>query len=191
MPCSACLPFLKPWFLPILSCWLVGCKSLQPADFAATQPPFDILRFYTGQTRSTGYLESRGGGPLKRVATATWGHREAGELRMTQDVSFDGGPAQRRTWQLRRVDEHHYEATSPNVIGVARGEAWGNTLRLDYVLALSPGNPLSRVRMTHWMMLQPDGRTMLNAVTVKKWGVVVARITEVFEQTSTQPSTAE
>lgn len=75
------------------------------------------------------------------------------------------------------------------MIGVAHGESWGNALRLDYVLALNPSNPLTRVRMTHWMTLQPDGKTMLNVVTVRKWGIVIARITEVFQQASKLPVT--
>lgn len=94
---------------------------------------------------------------------------------------------ERRIWRIRRVDEHHYMAQTKNVIGVARGESWGNTLRLDYVLALNPTNPLTRVRMTHWMTLQPDGKTMLNVVTVRKLGIVLARITEVFQQASPLP----
>ncbi|MEO6874067.1 MAG: DUF3833 family protein [Opitutaceae bacterium] len=167
---------------------LTACSHLTPSDFAATRPHFDILQFYTGHTRSTGLLESRSGCPIKRVATETWGHMEAGELRMTQDVTFDDDKPERRVWRIRRLDEHNYEARSENVIGVAHGEVWGNILRLDYVLAPDAANPLTHVRMTHWMMLQPDGRTMLNAVTVRKLGVVVARITEVFHQESAAPA---
>ncbi|MDB6140412.1 MAG: hypothetical protein JWO94_3484, partial [Verrucomicrobiaceae bacterium] len=48
--------------------------------------------------------------------------------------------------------------------------------------SLQPGNPLANVRMTHWMQLQPDGRTMLNSVTVSKAGLILARITEVFQK---------
>jgi hypothetical protein len=173
---------LKRFLLPGMVLGLSACHSLKPADFAGTSPQFDILPFYTGHTRSTGLLASPRGRPLKRVATETWGHLEGEELHMTQDVKFDDDQPTRRMWVMRRVDEHHYEATSDNVIGKARGEAWGNALRLDYVLALKRSNPLSRVRMTHWMTLQPDGRTMLNVVTVRKLGVVVGRITEVFQK---------
>jgi len=175
----------------LLACLVLtsaACSRLAPADFASTRPHFDILQFYTGHTRSTGLVAGRSGSPMKRVATETWGHMEGGELNMTQDITFDDGQPQRRVWLMRRLDEHHYEARSANVIGVARGEAWGNTLRLEYVLAQNPANPLTHVRMTHWMTLQPDGRTMLNAVTVSKLGVVVARITEVFHQDSAAPA---
>ncbi len=163
---------------------LPSCTILRPVDFVATGPQFDILRFYAGHTRSTGLLQTSGGAALKRVATETWGHLEGGELHMTQDVTFDEGQPERRTWRIRQLDAHHFEARSEHVIGVAKGSSWGNALRLDYVLALNDSNPLTHLRMTHWMMLQPDRRTMLNVVTVRKFGAVVGRITEVFRHES-------
>ncbi|MES2597946.1 MAG: DUF3833 family protein [Verrucomicrobiota bacterium] len=176
------LTCLKTLLIPGMVLGLSACSSLKPSDFAGTHPEFDILQFYTGHTRSTGLMETPRGRPLKRVATETWGRMQGPELHMTQDVTFDDDKPTRRTWIIRRLDAHHYEATSENIIGKARGEAWGNTLRLDYLLALSRRNPLSRVRMTHHMVLQPDRRTMLNTVTVRKLGVVVGRVTEVFQK---------
>lgn len=163
---------------------LAGCKTLKPSDFAANRPRFDILQFYTGQTGSTGLVETSDGEPFKRVKTETWGHMEGGELYMTQDVTLENGVPERRTWRIRRLDEHHYSAWSENVIGVAKGEAWGNAFRLEYVLVLNKSNNLTHLCMTHWMTLQPDGRTMLNVVTVRKLGIVIGRITEIFRHES-------
>ena len=59
-----------------------------------------------------------------------------------------------------------------------------NALRLDYVIALNRSNQLTRVRMTHWMTLQPEGLTMLNVVTIRKLGIVIGRISEVFSHES-------
>lgn len=161
---------------------LASCGSMKPVDFRKTGPRFDLLTFYTGHTRSTGIIESRSGKPMKRVATETWGRMIDGTLQMTQDITLDENNPERRVWTIRRLDEHHYEGRTPSVIGTARGVAYGSALRFDYVLQLKPGNPLSRVRMTHWMILQPDGHTMLNRVTVRKAGVSIAQISEVFQQ---------
>ena len=158
---------------------LSGC-ALKPRDFAGTTPAFDIMRFYTGHTRSTGVLESRNGKPLQRVTTETWGQLKTGRLELTQDVRMGDHPPQRRVWEIRRTDAHHFEATTQSVIGIARGESEGNTFTFAYSLALQPGNPLSHVRMKHWMYLQPDGKTMLNRVTVRKAGLLIAQISEVF-----------
>jgi hypothetical protein len=157
----------------------VGC-AMSPADFSRSGPIFDVQKFYTGHTRSTGVVETRGGKPLKPVFTETWGRMHNGVLTLVQDIRMGEEKPRRRVWQIRRVDTHRYAATTESVVGMARGESHGNAFRFSYTLALQPGNPLAHVRMTHWMYLQPDGRTMLNRVTVRKAGFVVAQISEVF-----------
>jgi len=170
-------------FLLLLSAMtMVSCRTMKPEDFAAQRPVLEIEKYYEGHTQSVGLIESRGGEPLKRVKTETWGTLKGRELVMKQDITMDNGDPVSRTWHIRRVDGHRYVATTDHMVGKATGEAWGNTLRLSYVLSLKPGNPLAKVRMTHWMQLQPDGRTLLNSVTVKKAGVVVGRISEVFRK---------
>lgn len=103
-------------------------------------------------------------------------------LRLEQDLSFSDGVRQHRSWRIRKVDAHHYEATANDIIGIARGEARGNTFNWSFVLALSPGNPLANVRMTQTMSLQPDGRSLVNHTTIRKLGVVVARVNETFRR---------
>jgi uncharacterized protein DUF3833 len=56
------------------------------------------------------------------------------------------------------------------MVGKAAGEAFGNVFRWSFALPLSPGNPLANVRMTQWMYLQPDGRTLINHSTIRKFG---------------------
>ena len=156
-----------------------GC-AMSPADFSGGGPAFDVQKFYTGHTRSTGVIETRGGKPLKPVSTETWGRMRDGVLTLNQEIRIGEGQPRRRVWKIRRVDAQRFSATTDSVVGTARGESYGNAFRFSYTLALQPGNPLSHVRMTHWMYLQPGGRTMLNRVTVRKAGFIVAQISEVF-----------
>jgi hypothetical protein len=53
---------------------------------------------------------------------------------------------------------------------------------LEFTLDLAPGNPLLHLRMSQWMYLLPDGRTMLNRATLTKAGVIVAEVTEQFRK---------
>lgn len=161
---------------------LAGCSSLTPRNFASTSPRFDPVAFFTGTTKSSGVLENRGGAPMQRVQTETHGQILDGILQLEQYLSFSGGRRQHRSWRIRRIDAHHYEATANDMVGSARGEAYGNAFHWSFTLALSPGNPLSNVRMTQWMYLQPDGRTMINHTTVRKFGIVVAQVTEQFRR---------
>ena len=162
---------------------LTGCSHLQPRDFSRVEPVFDPMNFFTGHTQSWGVFEDRtGANPSRWFTTDCLGHRENGALVLAQTFTYNDGSVQHRLWRIRRVDEHHYEATASDVVGTGQGEADGNAFHWAYTVALKPGNPLFNVRLEQWMYLQADGRTMLNRGTVSKLGVTVAQIAEVFSK---------
>ncbi len=168
----------------LLTLLTAGCHTLKPESFAGAEPRFEPDKFFEGPTRSWGVIESRSGQPKSRFRTEMMGHREGGELVITQDFTFEDGHQQQRTFRLRRIDDHRYEATANDVVGVAHGQAFGNTFHWEYTLALRPGNPLANVRFKLWMYLQADGETMINRVTITKLGVIVAQTTEHFHRGS-------
>jgi hypothetical protein len=112
------------------------------------------------------------------------GRREGDALVITQDFTFEDGHRQQRVFRVRRIDDHRYEATANDMVGVSRGEAYGNTFHWEYTIALRPGNPLANVRFKLWMYLQADGETMINRVTVSKLGVILSETTEHFHRGS-------
>ena len=159
---------------------LSSCASMRVADFAGGRPTFDPTKFFTGRTHSSGVIENRRGAPMKRVTTDTSGHWEANSLVLEQELTLGDGTKQHRSWRIRKLDAHRFEATANDIVGTAMGEAYGNVFHWSFTLALSPGNPLANVRMSQWMYLQPDGRTMINHTTIRKLGLVVAQVTEQF-----------
>ena len=180
---------MKHWPLILIPsvCLLASCIALRPADFAGDSPVFDPLDFFSGRSESSGVMENRSGAPVKRVKTRTVGFWQDGVLRLEQELNIDGEPSSHRVWRLRRIDEHHFEGTANDMVGTARGEARGPVFHWTFTLALSPGNPLANVRMSQWMYLQPDRRTMVNHTTVTKAGIVLSQVTEQFRITSSRP----
>ncbi len=162
---------------------MAGCSTMRPSDFARHKPVFDPLAFFTGRAESTGVMENRRGVPVKRVRTWTQGTWKNDVLHLEQELVFDDDRPTHRSWQLRRIDTHHFEGTANDMVGKARGEAHGNVFHWSFILATQPGNPLANVRMSQWMHLQPDGRTMLNHTTISKAGVVLRQVTEQFRRT--------
>lgn len=171
---------MKPFFCFALALIVSSCASLQVADFAGGRPIFDPTKFFDGRTHSSGVMENRDGAPMERVTTETSGHWEGGILHLEQALVLGHGKKQHRSWRIRKLDPHHYEATANDMVGSATGEAYGNVFHWSFTLALSPGNPLANVRMSQWMYLQPDGRSMINHTTIRKLGFVVAQVTEQF-----------
>jgi hypothetical protein len=178
----ACMALWVRWFSLWGSVFLVGCTTMKISEFQRGQPEFQPTVFFTGKTSSLGVMETRGGAPKKLVRTKTRGQWEGKTLRLEQDLVMGSSKPQRRSWRIRKVDAHHYEATANDVVGVAHGEAYGNVFHWSFTLALSPGNPLANVTMSQWMYLQPDGKTMVNHSTIQKFGIVVAQVTEQFRR---------
>lgn len=158
-----------------------SCSTMEPRDFAADSPAFDPMEFFSGTTESRGVMENRSGEPVGRVLTRTRGKQRGDVLFIEQDLEIDGKNSH-RSWQLRRIDEHHYEATANDIVGVARGEAFGNVFHWSFMLDAVPGNPLGHVRMSQWMYLQPGGRTLVNHTTFSKLGVKLRQVTEQFQK---------
>lgn len=159
---------------------LTGCATMKVSDFQRGTPQFEPTKFFTGRTSSFGVMENRAGMPRQTVRTETRGRWEGDTLRIEQDITLGDGQPQHRSWRIRRLDVHRYEATANDIVGTVRGEAYGNVFHWSFTLALSPGNPLASVRMSQWMYLQPDGKTMVNHSTIRKLGIVVGQVTEQF-----------
>ena len=161
---------------------MAGCGS-EPIDaFKNGRPLFEPGKYFAGQTHSWGIIETPSGKPKEVLHTRTAGRWDGRSLLFEQDIVFQGGNTEHRSWLVRRLDEHHYSATGTGIIGTARGEAWGNVFHLDFTLDALPGNPLGRVHMSQWMYLQEDGETVVNRDTLTKAGLIVAEITEQFQK---------
>jgi len=155
---------------------------MKVSEFDHTGRTFDPTRFFSGRTTSYGVMENRGGAPKQIVTTTTTGQWAADTLRLEQDFVLGSSKPQRRSWRIRKLDAHRYEATANDIRGTVRGEAYGNVFHWSFTLALSAGNPLANVRMSQWMYLQPDGKTMVNHSTIRKFGIVLAHVTEQFRK---------
>ncbi|MEO5898019.1 MAG: DUF3833 family protein [Vicinamibacterales bacterium] len=176
------LPFVLWAVFGLAAC---ATTTMKPSDFRAALPVLDPMEFFNGRTSSSGVFETRSGAPSRPVTTETCGRREGDALQMAQDLKYGDGKGQHRSWQIRRLDAHHYEGRANDIVGVIRGEAYGNLFHWSFTLAVSPGNRFKNVRMSQWMYLQPDGRTLINHTTIRKLGFLVAQVTEQFGRTDT------
>ncbi|MEJ7746777.1 MAG: DUF3833 family protein [Luteimonas sp.] len=168
--------------LAVVVAVLTSCADAPTQRFDGASPAFDPIAYFEGPTHAWGVLESRDGTPKSRFRADLVGRRDAGALVLTQDFTFEDGRRQQRIWRFHRVDAHRYDATADGVIGVATGHVHGNAFRWEYTLQLTPGNPLTRVRMHHWMYLAGDGATLINRVTIRKFGLQVGGTTEYFQR---------
>lgn len=161
---------------------VAGCGSEPISSFKDGRPLFEPEKYFAGETHSWGIIETPFGKPKETLRTRTAGRWDGRILHFEQDIVFQGGKTEHRSWLVRRLDEHRYSATGTGIIGTARGEAWGNVFHLDFTLDALPGDPLGHVHMSQWMYLQEDGAAVVNRDTLTKAGLIIAEITEQFQK---------
>lgn len=154
---------------------LALCLALLPA--VARAAPLDLLGFFEGSSVSAGetrtFLVFR-----ERFSASFTGRRENGTLVLDERFRFPEGPRLQR-WRLRdeggairgtveTEDESGRLAAPVPVTGTHEGDG----VRLDYS-GIAPGGG-RRLGFRHEITPNGDG-TLANRVTVRLWGIPVAR----------------
>lgn len=164
-------PFLilAPLALTVTAC--VGTP-----DIAATQPPvaaaptFDVLRFFEGRLEGQGRLATIFSATVP-VEVDSVGRRDGDTLHLVQTIRQGDKPARTRAWIIHQVGPNRYAGTLTDAEGQIRGAVDGNRLRLTFTM--KGGLPVEQ-----WLTLSPDGRRAYNLLTVRKFGIPVARLAE-------------
>jgi hypothetical protein len=160
---------------------VAGCSSMKPEDFAGTEPRLILEEYFAGDTRAYGIFEDRFGDLRAQFVVDINGTWDGRELVLDEDFLYADGRRDRRIWRITRIDEHTYQGTAADVIGVATGRTFGNALNWQYDMDLKVGERTIRVHFDDWMFLQPDG-VLLNRARVRKWGVEIGEVTLVFKK---------
>ena len=164
----------------LLTLWLIaGCSTMKPEDYADKQPALDLFYYFTGETRAWGMFQDRFGEVRRRFNVAINGRLQDGQLILDESFEYDDGETQRRVWTIDRLDEHHYQGQADDVVGVARGKAYGNALNWRYDLLLEVDRKQWLVHFDDWMFLQDD-KVLINRAKVSKYGFTIGEVTLFF-----------
>ena len=148
---------------------LAACSASAPA-----QPPtFDPLAFFTGP--------SRGEGTIKVIAKASIPIRVEsngrpdgkGGIVLDQTIHESGKPSRKRQWVLRQTSATTMTGTITDNPGPVSGRLNGNRLLLNYTMK-------GGLKAEQVLTLNPGGRSLTNRMTVRKFGLPVAHVTEVI-----------
>jgi len=160
---------------------LAGCVGPKPEAYRDQKPVLDLREYFDGTVDAWGYFADRSGQVVKRfsvVIRCTWS-ADTGTL--DESFVYSDGTTSRRVWTIRRVDAHHYTGIAEDVVGEARGEAFGNALRWRYVLKLPVDDKIYEVDFDDWMYLMDD-QVMLNKSVMSKFGVTLGEIVLTFRK---------
>lgn len=160
---------------------LGGCMNMEPTDFKGASPRLVIEDYFAGETRAWGIFEDRFGNLRRQFTVTIKGTWEDEILELDEQFEYSDGELDRRVWRIRKTGENTYEGMADDIIGIAKGEAYGNALNWQYDINLKMGDSRLRVRFNDWMYLQPSG-VLLNRAHVTKLGVEIGTVTLVFSK---------
>jgi hypothetical protein len=155
-----------------------AASTLDPVRMGSSPavPAFDFASYFLGHVRGYGLIERRGGTVQRQFVVDFDGRMRGDRLELDEHFAFDDGEQLARAWSVRQTAPGRFDATAPDVDGVATGTTDGNTLRWRYVLRLALGQRQVRLDLDDRMLLLADG-VLLSRVQMSKWGIGLASMT--------------
>ena len=153
----------------ILSLALAGCTAPAPAE----PPTFDPLVFFTGPSRGEGTLKVLTK-PSVPIRVESEGRPDGkGGLILEQTIREGSKPPRQRRWVLRQTSPTTMSGTITDNPGTVTGRLDGNRMLLKYTMK-------GGLKTDQVLTLRPDGRSLDNRMTVRKFGIPVAHVKEVI-----------
>ncbi|GGB54226.1 hypothetical protein GCM10011505_38990 [Tistrella bauzanensis] len=150
-------------------------------DFAGATPHFRLETYFAGHTRAWGMFEDRFGTLRRQFVVDIDGTWNGTELILDERFRYTDGETDRRVWTIRPDGPNGYVGRAGDVLGEARGAAYGNALNWTYRMNLAIGGREVEVRFDDWMFLSEDG-VLLNRATVTKFGIELGTATIFFQK---------
>ena len=158
-----------------------GCATPNVDSYRDKRPVLDLRTYFDGEIEAYGMFQNRSGEVIKRFTVAIKASWNGNIGTLEEDFVYTDGTTDRRVWTITKVDEHNYVGTAADVIGEAKGTAYGNALRWRYVLALPVESKIYHVSFDDWMYLIDD-KVMLNRSEMRKFGFRLGEVTLAFRK---------
>ena len=165
----------------LLSIGLASCSRVDVHTYRQEMPILELRDFFEGRVEAWGMFQKRSGEVVKRFHVEINGQSEGNKLILDESFTYSDGTKQKRVWTLTPVGHNQWRGTADDVVGEARGEMAGNTLRWKYVLSRPVDGKEYQVELDDWMYLM-DKNTMINRSFMTKFGVEVGQITLFFRK---------
>ena len=155
--------------------------NMKPEDFKNTEPEIKIEKYFEGQVKAWGILQDRKGRVTRQFEANMIGKFENNILTLEEDFFWKDGETQRRVWKIKKIDEHNYIGTAPDVVGEAKGVSYGPAFKFEYNLMIPFKGKNIKIRFDDWIFKQ-DEKVAINRATLTKFGFKVGELTVFFEK---------
>ncbi len=155
--------------LPLASC---ATPSILPADPNAR---FDPRAFFTGRSHGEGTLHKIIGGDSQIVVDSIGRPDGRGGLVLDQKIRSGSKSPRQRRWIMRPAGPNRYTGTLTEAEGPVAVQVNGPRATIRYRMR-------GGIDIEQHLALQPDGRTLLNRLNARKFGIRVAQLDETIRK---------
>ena len=161
---------------------LSGCvNKMKPSDFKDQKPRLIIENFLSGNVKAWGVLENRSGKVIRQFSANLNGNWDGKQLILDEKFIWSDGEVQTRQWKITKLDEHYYEGTASDVVGIAKGFSYGPAFKFEYVLLVPVKGKKIKITFDDWIFKQ-DEKVAINRAVMTKFGIKVAELTVMFSK---------
>ena len=159
---------------------LTGCvNNMNPTDFKDQKPRLIIEEYLSGKVEAWGVLQNRSGKVTRQFKADLEGKWDGKTLILDEVFDWNDGERQTRQWKINKIDDHNYEGTASDVVGIAKGFSYGPAFKFEYVLLVPVKGKNIKITFDDWIFMQ-DERVAINRATMTKFGFKVAELTVMF-----------
>ena len=152
---------------------------MKPTDFKDQKPRLIIEEYLSGNVEAWGVLQNRSGKVTRQFKAQLNGKWDGSKLILNEQFNWNDGENQNRQWTINKIDNHNYEGTASDVVGVAKGYSYGPAFKFEYVLLVPIKGKNIKITFDDWIFLQ-DEKVAINRATMSKFGFKVAELTVMF-----------
>ena len=172
---------MKFIFTLLIAVLLTNCSNnnMKPIDFKDHKPRLIIEDYLSGNVKAWGILQNRSGKVTRQFSANLNGKWDGKQLVLDEEFNWTDGEIQKRQWKINKLDEHNYEGTAGDVVGIARGYSYGPAFKFEYVLLVPVKGKEMKITFDDWIFKQ-NNKVAINRATMTKFGIKVAELTVMF-----------
>ena len=136
---------------------------------AAPAPTLDMTAFFTGRTHAENVLKAVFKRPSRLIVDSVGGKGDRGDFVLIDTVQEEGKPVRTRKWIMRPAGPNHYTGTLSDAVGPVDVTVSGDSAVIRYTMS-------GGLKVEQRIQLEGDGRTLINRVSVRKFGLKFASV---------------
>ena len=152
---------------------------MKPQNYINTKPEIKIEEYFLGNVKACGIFQGRSGVVKRKFTAEMNGFFDGKNFILNEDFNWNDGEKQKRKWTIKKVDDHNYEGTASDVVGIAKGASYGSAFKFEYNLLIPFKDKKIKVRFDDWIFKQ-DEKVAINRAIVTKFGFKVGELTVFF-----------